>query len=93
MYRACRPNMMLRVSRTLREKEDWRDHGLSYVKYLNVCTDALHKCVKENKQNKYAKQSTVGYIAQQMDGSGGFAKVTKVEASLEEYGTIVKKAE
>lgn len=76
---------LLRVTKVLREQENWREHGISYVKYLNICTDAVHKCVKESKQAKYTKFSVAAYHAQKPDGSGGIEKIEKVAAQIKDY--------
>ncbi len=75
---------MLRSTRVLREQESWRDQGITYLQYLNICTDALHKSVKESKQGKYCKFSVPGYHTQEPDGNGTFQKVTKVPGSVKE---------
>lgn len=80
---------MFRPTLILRESEGWRDHGISYLKYLNVCTVALHKCVKDSKKGKYVKHSEVSYFAQKFDdGAQIFApyEVPGVPASPAKYG-------
>jgi hypothetical protein len=64
---------------------NWREHGISYLKYLNVCTDALHASVKESRQAKYQKYSIPGYVAQKPDGQGTFVKVDTVPSEISQY--------
>jgi hypothetical protein len=66
-------------------RAEWRDTGLSYVKYLNVCTSALHKAVKDSRQSKYQRYSVVGYWAQEQDGSGSFKKIERIPAEIADY--------
>ena len=63
----------------------WRDQGISYLKYLNICTDALHSAVKEKSAPKYVKFSVPNYITQEADGAGGFVKVEKVPDTIDKY--------
>mmetsp|Transcript_34265 Transcript_34265/g.53536 ORF Transcript_34265/g.53536 Transcript_34265/m.53536 type:complete len:83 (+) Transcript_34265:28-276(+) len=62
----------------------WRSH-ISYLKYLNVCTTALHKVLKDDKAAKYQRFSAPGYSAQKPDGSGGSIKVDTVPAEIKDY--------
>lgn len=71
----------------------WRDQGISYLKYLNVATEELHKCVTESKSAKYTKFSQVGYNANQSDGAGLFVKADKVPAETSDYATFGAPAE
>lgn len=66
----------------------WRDQGISYLKYLNVATEELHKCVHEAKSARYTRFSQVGYTAAQPDGSGLFTKFEKVPADPADYGSF-----
>lgn len=63
----------------------WRDQGISYLKYLNICTDALHSTVKESRAAKYTKFSNPGYLAQESDGQGTFVKREKVPDHVSKY--------
>jgi len=63
----------------------WRDQGISYLKYLNVSTEELHKCVVESKHAKYARCSQVGYLANQPDGTGLFTPLEKIPADPAHY--------
>jgi hypothetical protein len=63
----------------------WRSQGLSYVKYLNVATTALHRCVKPSKKAKFAQHSETAYAAQVPDGQGSFTKFEKVPKTISEY--------
>lgn len=63
----------------------WRDQGISYLKYLNICTAALHSTVKESRQAKYVKYSAPGYAAQEPDGTGSFQKREKVPEEISKY--------
>eukprot|EP00796_Vickermania_ingenoplastis_P004965 gene4965-3563_t len=55
----------------------WRDHGISYVKYLNICTEALHMTVNPKASAKYSRFSAPNYVALKPDGSGGMSQVKK----------------
>ncbi|KAK7196707.1 Mitochondrial ATP synthase epsilon chain [Novymonas esmeraldas] len=63
----------------------WRDHGISYVKYLNVTTEALHMSTKEKSRAKYARFSTPNYVAVKNDGAGAMEEVKKVPAFTKDY--------
>eukprot|EP00760_Papus_ankaliazontas_P034682 PhM_4_TR738/c0_g1_i1/m.100038 len=68
----------------LLENEAWREH-ITYVKYLNVCTLSLHKCVKDSKSAKYTRNSIASYHTQEPDGQGAHVKIVKVPDSVENY--------
>lgn len=76
---------LISATRMLREQESWRDQGLSYLKYVNICTETLHKCIKESKVAKYNKFSVAGYHAQKPDGQGSTERVVKVPAESKDY--------
>jgi hypothetical protein len=76
---------MIRPSRMLREQDNWRDHGISFVKYLNVTTETLHGCVKDSKAAKYTKFSTVGYKAQKPQEGGGWEEFKVVPCETKDY--------
>ncbi|KPA79915.1 hypothetical protein ABB37_04973 [Leptomonas pyrrhocoris] len=73
---------MLRRSFTML---NWRDQGISYVKYLNVCTETLHMTVKEKAQGKYSKFSSPNYVAIKSDSAGGVEEVNKVPIFTKDY--------
>lgn len=75
---------MFRLSR-IGCQEAWREAGISYLKYLNICTECLHKCVKERSQSRYSRFSTPGYITQAPDGVGGYVDARKVPAAVKDY--------
>ncbi|EAN84807.1 hypothetical protein C3747_7g2443c [Trypanosoma cruzi] len=75
---------MMRRSFTLLNG-NWREQGISYLKYLNVCTEALHSAMKESRRVKYERYSSPGYVAQKPDGAGGIETVNKVPAHTNEY--------
>ena len=81
---------MMRPTRMLRENESWRDNGISYLKYLNVCTDSLHNCVKESQKAKYEKFAVQGgFYAQKFNaGTSLFepAAIDGVPAKVKDYG-------
>lgn len=81
-FYANTPSKMLR--RSLRML-NWRDQGVSYVKYLNVCTETLHMTVKDKARAKYAKFSSPNYVAIKSDGAGGVEEVKKVPAFTKDY--------
>lgn len=64
---------------------NWRDHGITYVKYLNVCTEALHMATKEKAKAKYDRYSTPNYVAIKPDGQGSTEEVKKVPAFTKDY--------
>jgi len=86
MLRATPAAMMLRATSMLREQETWRDHKVSYLQYLNVCTETLHSVVKAKSAAKYTKYSVVGYQAQVMDQSGQIIIKENVPALSSDYG-------
>lgn len=63
----------------------WRDHGISYVKYLNVCTEALHLAVKPTSSAKYTRFSTPNYAAMKYDNTGAMAPLKTVPAATKDY--------
>ncbi|CBH15526.1 Mitochondrial ATP synthase epsilon chain, putative [Trypanosoma equiperdum] len=63
----------------------WRDHGISYLKYLNVCTETLHSTVKESRRAKYERWSKPCYTAQRPDGAGGQETIDKVPIHTKDY--------
>ena len=76
--------LFLARSTALLEQTNWRSH-VSYLKYLNICTNALHKVVKDDKSAKYTRYSAAGYMAQKPDGQGGFSKIENVPADVKDY--------
>lgn len=76
---------MLRCSALLRSSTAWRDHGISYVKYLNICTEALHMTVNSQSSAKYTRFSTPNYVALKPDGTGSMAEVKTVPIHTSEY--------
>lgn len=64
---------------------NWRDQGISYVKYLNVCTEALHMATNDKVRPKYERFSKPNYTALKADGSGTFEPVTKVPSFTKDY--------
>ncbi|ESL07116.1 hypothetical protein TRSC58_05201 [Trypanosoma rangeli SC58] len=75
---------MMRRSSTLLNAT-WREQGISYLKYLNVCTEALHSAVKESRRAKYERYSAPGYVAQKPDGAGGVEVINNVPSHTNEY--------
>lgn len=73
--------MLRRTARAL----NWRDQGISYVKYLNVTTEALHMATKERVRAKYTRFSSPNYVAIKNDGSGAMEEVKKVPAFMKDY--------
>ncbi|KAG5463891.1 hypothetical protein LSCM1_00064 [Leishmania martiniquensis] len=65
--------------------QSWRDHGISYVKYLNVSTEALHMATKDKARAKYARFSAPNYVAMKSDTSGAMEEVKKVPAFTKDY--------
>ncbi len=63
----------------------WREQGISYLKYLNICTESLHRAVKPAKQAKYQRFSIAAYEAKEPDGQGGTRLVNKVPANYADY--------
>lgn len=63
----------------------WRDQGISYLKYLNVCTEALHMATKEKVRAKYVRYSTPNYVALKPDKAGSFDEIKKVPVKTSEY--------
>ena len=63
----------------------WRDQGISYVKYLNICTETLHTAVKDSKRGKIEKYSISGYMSQTPDGNGQFVKLNKIPEETKDY--------
>ncbi|KEG10015.1 hypothetical protein DQ04_04301050 [Trypanosoma grayi] len=63
----------------------WREHGISYLKYLNVCTETVHSAVKESRRAKYERFSKPGYVAQRPDGAGGNETINKVPSQTTDY--------
>ncbi|KAH9582254.1 ATP synthase [Trypanosoma melophagium] len=63
----------------------WREQGISYLKYLNVCTETLHGTVKECRRQKYVRFSATNYLSQKPDGAGGNELVKNVPASTTDY--------
>ncbi|KPI89248.1 hypothetical protein ABL78_1671 [Leptomonas seymouri] len=64
---------------------NWRDQGISYLKYLNVCTETLHMAVKDKARSKYTKFSSPNYISIKSDGAGGIEEIKKVPAFTKDY--------
>ena len=64
--------------------ENWRNH-ISYLKYLNICTAALHKVVRAEKSAKYQRCSIVAYEAREPDEMGGYRTRTKVPTHIKDY--------
>lgn len=65
---------------------NWREQGISYLKYLNVCTEAVHATVKEGKAaNKYTKFSAPGFQAMELDPTGVYVKREKVPDHVSKY--------
>ncbi|EPY36653.1 hypothetical protein AGDE_06810 [Angomonas deanei] len=64
---------------------NWRDQGISYVKYLNVSTEALHMAVKPKSSAKYTRFSTPNYVTLKPDGAGGMEEVKRVAAATKDY--------
>lgn len=73
------------LRRTSTSLSSWRDAGLSYVKYLVLANETLHRAVKDTRQAKYVRYSAPGYFAQDPDGQGGFQKRTKVAADPKDF--------
>ena len=65
--------------------ESWREQDISFVKYCNVATETLHKCVVPAKAAKYTKCSVVGYKAQVPKPDGGFEETVIVPAETKDY--------
>lgn len=63
----------------------WRDQGISYVKYLNVCTEALHMATKDKAKAKYERYSNPNYVALKPDGQGSMEEVKKVPIFTKDY--------
>lgn len=78
------PHLTTMLRRTL-SMLNWRDQGISYVKYLNVCTESLHMAVKEKSRGKYVKFSSPNYTAIKGDGAGGIEEVKKVPIYTKDY--------
>merc|ERR1711991_399433 len=64
MFRATSAALMFRSSAVLLEQESWRDNKVTYLQYLNVCTETLHSVLKPAAAAKYKKFSEVGYQSQ-----------------------------
>uniref|UniRef100_A0A7S1W2R5 Uncharacterized protein n=1 Tax=Neobodo designis TaxID=312471 RepID=A0A7S1W2R5_NEODS len=86
MFRATGTAMMFRASAVLREQEGWRDQGITYLQYLNTCTEATLACLKPQHAGKAGKWATVGYHAQEMDDAGVMQPVEKVPNTTDKYG-------
>lgn len=64
---------------------NWRDQGVSYLKYLNVCTEALHMATKDKAHAKYERFSIPNYVALKPDGQGSTEEVKNVPAFTKDY--------
>ncbi|AIO02202.1 mitochondrial ATP synthase epsilon chain, putative [Leishmania panamensis] len=64
---------------------NWRDHGISYVKYLNVATEALHMATKDKVRARYSRYSSPNYISVKNDGTGVMEEVKKVPTFTKDY--------
>lgn len=64
---------------------NWRDQGISYVKYLNVCTEAVHMATKDKANAKYSRFSSPNYVALKSDGAGSMEEFKKVPAFTKDY--------
>ncbi|CAJ1035782.1 Mitochondrial ATP synthase epsilon chain, putative [Leishmania lindenbergi] len=64
---------------------NWRDHGISYVKYLNVATEALHMATKDKVRARYSRYSSPNYISVKNDGTGVMEEVKKVPIFTKDY--------
>ncbi|TPP42374.1 Mitochondrial ATP synthase epsilon chain family protein [Leishmania donovani] len=64
---------------------NWRDQGISYVKYLNVTTEALHMATKDKARAKYSRFSAPNYVAMKNDSTGAMEEVKKVPAFTKDY--------
>ncbi|KAG5464622.1 hypothetical protein GH5_00071 [Leishmania sp. Ghana 2012 LV757] len=64
---------------------NWRDHGISYVKYLNVATEALHMATKDKARAKYSRFSSPNYVAMRSDNAGAMEEVKRVPAFTKDY--------
>lgn len=75
------------MRRTIVSLSNWREQGLSHLKYLNICTEALHATVKEGKAGgKFTKYSAPGFQAQEIDATTGlFVKREKVPDHVSKY--------
>ena len=97
--RFTRCSLMMRPTRICRENESWREAGVSYLRYLNVCTATTHKCMKEGKQkDKYSRFSSVNWQAMQFSSASQLlepAEIKGVPSKLEDYhkGASTTKAE
>jgi hypothetical protein len=85
MVRARSQQKMMRRSTVF--LSNWREQGITYLKYLNVCTDALHSTVKEGKAAaKYTKYSAPGFQAMELDSATGlFVKREKIPEEISKY--------
>ncbi|CBZ38506.1 hypothetical protein, conserved [Leishmania donovani] len=81
-YRGSLSPMMLRRSLIAL---NWRDQGISYVKYLNVTTEALHMATKDKARAKYSRFSAPNYVAMKNDSTGAMEEVKKVPAFTKDY--------
>ncbi|CCW67077.1 unnamed protein product [Phytomonas sp. Hart1] len=72
------------ICRTL-AKMSWRDQGITYVKYLNVCTEALHLCTIPKARAKYERFSNPNYSAYMPESTGGMQEITKVPIFTKDY--------
>jgi len=89
MLRFTRTAQMMRPTRILRENESWREHGISYLKYLNVCTDSVQKCVTDKASAKYSKFAIMGFHAQKFNSSAAIFEpidIDGVPVNVKEYG-------
>lgn len=65
---------------------NWRDQGISYVKYLNVTTEALHMATKDKNRARYERFSNPNYIAYKPDANTGtMEELKKVPAFPKDY--------
>ena len=90
MFRATSTALMLRATSVLREQETWRDQGVSYLQYLNVCTETVHKCVKPAVAGKYNKFTVMNHRATKVDETGATIEIETIPNESANYG---KKAE
>ena len=92
MFRATGAAMMFRASTVLREQEQWRDQGITYLQYVNTCTEATLACLKPEHVAKSGKWCTVGYHAQVMDDAGVMENIETVPNTTDKYGKNPPKA-
>ena len=86
MLRVTSSALMMRASGVLREQENWRDSKITYLQYLNVCTETLHSVLKPKAAQKYAKFSVVGHGAQEIDELGLVNPKEGIPAHTADYG-------